>query len=97
MHVCVITVELHLPMANSLKAKRSVVQGIVRSLDRWTSVAAAEVDHLDTWQRAAIGVTVISSSPGRVREVADRVERLIWSQPDITVLSVDTDWWEPSS
>lgn len=81
-------------MASSLKAKRSIVQSIVRTLDGWTSVAAAEVDRLDSWQRTTIGVTVISGAADRAGEVADRVERHVWAQPDVTVLSIERNWWE---
>ncbi len=93
-HVCVLTADLHLPMAQSLKAKRSVVQSIVRTLDGWSSVAAAEVDHLDTWQRTTIGLAVVANSVERVGEVSSALERYIWRQPDVVVLSIDRDWWE---
>lgn len=81
-------------MAQSLKAKRSVVQSIVRTLDGWSSVAAAEVDHLDTWQRTTIGLAVVANSVERVGEVSSALERYIWRQPDVVVLSIDRDWWE---
>ncbi len=81
-------------MAQSLKAKRSVVQSIVRTLDGWTSVAAAEVGHLEIWQRSTIGLAVVANSVDRVGEVCSALERYIWRQPDVVVLSIDRDWWE---
>ena len=89
-----LSVELHLPVAQSLKAKRSVVQSIVRTLDGWNGVAAAEVDHQDLWQRTTIGVSVIGSDPANVEERANAVERHIWSRPDVEVLGIAWHWVE---
>ncbi len=85
-------VELHLPVAQSLKAKRSIVQSIVRSLDGWTGVGASEVDHQDLWQRTTIGVAVVGSSVASVEERAEAVERYVWSRPDIEVLEISWTW-----
>jgi uncharacterized protein YlxP (DUF503 family) len=41
------------------------------------SVAIAEVDHQDLWQRAAIGVSYISASASHCRDVLSEVERTI--------------------
>jgi uncharacterized protein YlxP (DUF503 family) len=83
-------------MAQSLKAKRSIVQSIVRTVDGWKSVASAEVGYLDKWQRAELGFAVVSSSADHASEVADSVERFVWSQPDIEVTSIKRSWTESS-
>ncbi len=85
-------VDLHLPVAQSLKAKRSIVQSIVRSLDGWAGVGASEVDHQELWQRTTIGIVVVGSNAGSVEERADAVERYIWSRPDVEVLDVTWIW-----
>jgi uncharacterized protein YlxP (DUF503 family) len=94
MHVLVAAVEIHIPAARSLKAKRSTVTSIVRHLDRLHGVAASEVAHLDVWQRARIGVAVVADTVSRTSRVMDGVERYIWSRPDIEVLDVDRSWWD---
>lgn len=60
---------LHLPLSRSLKAKRQVVASLVARLRRTFNVAVAEVDSLDSWQLAVIGVSCVSND----RRVADRV------------------------
>ncbi len=87
-----LSAELHLPVAQSLKAKRSIVQSIVRTLDGWTGIGASEVDHQELWQRTAIGVVVVGSSDGWVEQRAEAVERYIWSRPDIEVLDITWTW-----
>ncbi len=94
MHVCVLHIELHLPMAQSLKAKRSVIQSIVRTVDGWKAVGAAEVAHLDKWQRSGLGVTVVAGSVGHAEEVADSVERFVWSQTEVEVVDIRRSWME---
>ncbi len=92
LHSVTLCVELHLPNARSLKAKRSIVQSMVRTLDGWTGVAAAEVDHHDRWQRTVIGVGIVGSQLGNVEERADAVERYVWSRPEIEVIAIDWHW-----
>ncbi len=57
-------------------------------------VAASEVDHLEVWQRALLGVAVVGGSVGHVESVMDGVERYVWSRPEIEVLDFDRSWWE---
>lgn len=92
MEVLIIDVDLRLPMAQSLKAKRSIVQSIVRTLDRWKGVGVAEVGYMDTWQRTRIGVAIVGGSVSHLTEVAASVERHLWSVPDVEVLSLERTW-----
>jgi uncharacterized protein len=93
-HVLVLRAELHLPRSRSLKAKRSVVKSALAHLQQRNGVGAAEVDHLEVWQRAALGVTVVAGDAGRCEQVMDDVERLLWSLPDTEVLELRRSWWE---
>ncbi len=90
--VLVIDIELHLPHSSNLKAKRSVVQSIVRTLDGWKSVAAAEVGFLDKWQRTRIGVAIVGGSVAHLEEVAAAVERHVWSVGEADVISIEQRW-----
>ncbi len=69
MPVGLLTLEIHLPYAHSLKEKRMVVQRLKDRLRRKFNVAVAEVDHQDLWQRAVLGVASISSSEANLRQV----------------------------
>lgn len=94
MHVLALTVELHLSECRSLKAKRSVLKPVIEGTRRRFSVAVAETDHQNTWQRATIGVAVVSASSRHAEEVIDEVERFIWSFPNLNVLSASRTWME---
>lgn len=94
MHVLVAAVDIHLPVAQSLKEKRSVVQSIVRHLDQRHGLAASEVDHHDLWQRCGMGLVAVSGSSRQATELVDDAERYIWSRPEVSVLAFDRSWWE---
>ena len=97
MHVCALSMELHLPASRSLKAKRIVVKHIV-DVSRWRfGVAAAEVGHQDQWQRSDLGFAAVADSPSHVEAVLDTVERFVWSHPELEVLASGRCWLELGS
>jgi uncharacterized protein YlxP (DUF503 family) len=79
MVVALLTVELHIPYARSLKEKRMVVRGLKDRLRKF-NVAVAEVDYHDVWQRAALGVVTISTAQDHadreLQAVASEIDRL---------------------
>jgi hypothetical protein len=75
MPIGVLTLELHLPDAHSLKEKRFVVRKIKDRLRARFNVAVAELDHQDLWQRAVIGVVSISSSRQNLEQILQAVQR----------------------
>ena len=70
-----LTLELHLPYAHSLKEKRVVVQRVKDRLRGKFNVAVAELDHQEVWQRALLGVVSISSSQRNLRQVLEGAQR----------------------
>ena len=62
MPVAVLTLELRIEGARSLKDKRQVVRSLKDKLRQSFNVSVAEIDPTDLWQRATIGIVSISSS-----------------------------------
>jgi uncharacterized protein YlxP (DUF503 family) len=89
-HAAAVSFDLHVPESRSLKAKRAAVRPIVDGLRHRFKVSVAEVDHQDRWQRATIGVAVVSSSERHLREVLDSVERFVASAPSVELLDSET-------
>ena len=69
MVVGLLHIDVHLPASHSLKEKRSVVNHVKERLRTRFNASVAEVDHQDLWQRAALGVAVVSSAPGGLDRV----------------------------
>jgi len=95
MHAAAVRFELFVPESQSLKTKRAVIRPIVDGLRHRLRVSVAEVDHQDTWQRAAIAVAVVAATDGHLREVLDSVERLVANAPDVELLDTETAWLDP--
>jgi uncharacterized protein YlxP (DUF503 family) len=95
MHAAAVRFELFIPESGSLKSKRAVLRPIVDGLRHRMKVSVAEVDHQDTWQRAAVAVALVAESDGRLRELLASVERLVANAPDVELLDVETAWLEP--
>ncbi len=92
MHVAVIQLELHIPTSRSLKEKRAVLRPIVEGIRHRFQISVAEVGYQDKWQRALVGMAVVSDSYGHAVEVVENIERWVWSKPDVEVTRFDTEW-----
>lgn len=68
--VGLLSVELHLPMCQSLKDKRMVLRGVKDRLKK-LNVAVAEVEYLDRWQRAGLGIVGVSNDAAHVQQVLE--------------------------
>jgi len=69
-----------------------VIKPIIEGARRRFQVAAAEVAHQDSWQRAGVGVAAVGGQAGHVDEVLRSVERFVWSFPEVEVLAADHAW-----
>ena len=80
MVVAVCTLELEIPSSHSLKDKRHVVKSLTARVRQAFNVSIAEVDSLDAWQRATLGIVCVSSDAnyarGLLEKVIDNVERM---------------------
>jgi uncharacterized protein YlxP (DUF503 family) len=71
----VITFELRIDDAHSLKDKRHYVQGLKDRLRTKFNVAVAEIDAQDSWQRGVIACVTVSSDQKYAEQLLQAVER----------------------
>lgn len=90
MFVVVVRCELHLPGATSLKAKRAVLNRLKDRLRGAGPVAVAEVEHADLWQRAALGLAVVSGEAGHADRLASGLRAVVEREAEAVLL----DWQE---
>jgi hypothetical protein len=88
--VGIVRIELHIPGASSLKAKRSVVRSLKERIRARVRAAVAEVDHQDLWQRAALGVAVVSGERAQVDQMLQAVRALVDAAYEAQLI----DWQE---
>jgi uncharacterized protein len=68
MPVGLLTIEIHIADAQSLKDKRQVLRSLKDRLRAHFNVAVAELAHQETWQRSRIGVVTISGDAKYLEE-----------------------------
>ena len=78
--IALLTLDIHIPHAHSLKDKRMVVRRLKDRLRSKFNVSVSEVDHQDLWQRSQ--VSVVTVGPDKtflqkvLQEAAEEAERL---------------------
>lgn len=85
--------ELHLGDCHSLKDKRRVVKSLKDRLTSRFSVSAAEVEHQELWQRAALAAAVVSGERRHAEEVLASCDRLVQSEIRAMVLARETSYY----
>lgn len=84
--------ELALAGCQSLKDKRRVLKSLKDRLHNRFNVSAAEVDHQDSWQRAALACSVVTTERRHAEEVLASCDRLIAGEPLAHVISSETTY-----
>jgi len=83
MPVGLLTLELHIPDAQSLKDKRQVLRSLKDRLRRQFNVAVAELDHHEAWQRSVIGVVTLSNEEkhlqAELQKILDEADKILGS------------------
>ena len=92
MVVGVRTWDLHLAGCQSLKDKRRVIKSLKDRLHQRFNVSAAEVDHQDAWQRAALACSVVSTDRRHAEEVLTACDRLVAGAPLVHVVASELEW-----
>ena len=72
--VGLLTLELQIQHAHSLKDKRQVIRSLKDRIRSRFNAAVAEVDHQDSWQRATIAVVTVSGDRPYAEELLQKVE-----------------------
>ena len=91
MHVATLTVTLLLGEGSSLKDKRQVIKGLIATVRRKFNVSIAEIDDLDAWRRATLGIATVSNDPRHANRVLDKVLDVLESQPELDVGAVEME------
>ncbi|HEX7551902.1 MAG TPA: DUF503 domain-containing protein [Candidatus Methylomirabilis sp.] len=84
-------IELRIPGSDSLKAKRRVVKSVKERVQARFNVGIAEVDRLDDWQRATLGVVTVSNDSRLVDATLSKVVSWIELSGDILVVDYEIE------
>ena len=91
MIVGICSIELRLAENHDLKGKRRVLKSVKDRVRGRFNVSIAEVDDLDAWQRATLGVTCVSKDRDQVERTLAHVAAFIEELHLASVESVHTE------
>lgn len=90
--VGVLTLELRIEHAHSLKEKRHVVKGLKERLRNKFNVSVAEIDDMDLHNSSVIAVATVSSSRPFAEKVLQGVEREAAGLVGPMLVRVELEW-----
>lgn len=91
MVVGVLTLELFMGEATSLKGKRRVLKSIIDKLKSRFNISVAEVGKQDAWQFSTVGVSCVSNDPSHVHQMLSAVIRFVENQGTVEILDIQTE------
>lgn len=91
MRVGILTVELFIGEAGSLKDKRRHLKSLLTRLRNRYNVSVAEVDHQENWQRTTLAVAVVSNRTAHVDESLQEVVNFIAAQTSVEIIYHETE------
>ena len=86
MVVGILYMDLFIPESTSLKVKRSAIKSLKDRIRNKFNVSIAEVDHMDKWQRASLGVSVVSTDTKQVESILNNVVNLVLAEPRVEII-----------
>ncbi|MCC6586579.1 MAG: DUF503 domain-containing protein [Bryobacterales bacterium] len=90
----VLTMELRIEHAHSLKEKRHVVKSLKERLRHHHNIAIAEIDYQDLWQSSLISAVTVSSSRQLAEQVLQAVERDAVKEVGSMLINTTLEWVE---
>ncbi len=91
MIVGVLTLELFIGEAGSLKDKRRVLKSIIDKMKSKFNISVAEVDKQDSWQFSTVGVSCVSNEPSHVHQMLSAAVKFVESQGTVEILDIQTE------
>jgi uncharacterized protein len=83
MTIGLLTAELKIEGANSLKDKRQALKSLIARIRNSFNVSASEVDNHDIWRTATVGIAIVATDASFANEVLDKVVDFIESDPNL--------------
>lgn len=97
MTIGILTFDVHLPQARSLKDKRQVIRSVKERLRSRHNVAVAEDgEHANLWQRAGIAVVSVASGRDALERLFEAVVREVEGQIPGYLVETGRDFLEGS-
>jgi len=91
MIVGLLTLDLHIPSAGSLKEKRLIIKSIIDRIKSKFNVSVAEVDANNLWQRSVIGIALVSNETVMINRVFEKIKNLVMNTHSVVIINSTTE------
>ncbi len=91
MHIGTLTIVARMRDTESLKDKRQIIKSVIETTRQKFNISIAEVDDLDQWRKATLGVAFVSNDKQHVNRVLDKVLDTLESNPLLDVGEVEME------
>ncbi len=86
MIVGLLTLDLHIPEANSLKSKRMVIKSLIDRIRNKFNVSVAEVDANNLWQRSVIGIAYVANETLIINKVFEKIRTQVLNTHSVELI-----------
>lgn len=87
MIVGLLTLDLHFPVADSLKSKRHVLKSLKDKIRNRFNVSVAEVDANDLWQRSVLGIAYVANETRIINKVFEEIKGFVLGMPFVELIN----------
>lgn len=86
MTIGVLSIDLYIPESHSLKAKRMILKSIRDKIRNDFNVSVAEVGSNDLWQRATLGISVVSNDRKLANSILNKIVDKLTYKGSISII-----------
>jgi len=90
--IALLSIEVHIPYAQSLKDKRQQIRGLKERIRTKFNASVAEIAYQDKWQRSVIAVCLVGSDKRQIESSCSKVESLCQEFTEISIMTFDQQW-----
>lgn len=92
MHVGVVTIDLEVTDALTLKDKRQVLRSLLARIRNAFNASVAEVGHLNAHTLATIGIAAVANEKPYVNGMLEKIVDMIEREPRVLLLGYDLEF-----
>ncbi|MFT6986611.1 MAG: hypothetical protein ACJAT7_002452 [Psychromonas sp.] len=90
--VTLVTIELLIPHAQSLKEKRREVRGLKDRIRSKFNASVSEVAYQDKWQRAVLAICLVGSDKSKLQSDTANIRNICEATTDIELTAIEQAW-----
>ena len=92
MWIAIVRIDLIIPGAYSLKDRRQAVKSLKERLRHRFDAACAEVGDLESWNRASLGISLVSNEKQALQEMVEEIVRYSRNDSNVQLANSEQDF-----